>query len=150
MSPTKPKLLPALLIAAVVALTACSGHSNPYRDQYLKVIAPANAAVAVFRAQEQALPSSATGPAAAKIADPLAAAIRDSDRKLLRASWPANVLPDIKRFTTAASLVVRDLEQVATKQPFTVTAWKSQLDKDERKLLGRASIVRADLGLRNG
>jgi hypothetical protein len=134
-----------------VALAACSSGSNHvYRDQYLKIIAPANTAVAVFTTQENALPSAATGPDAAKIADPLATVINHADQKLLRVSWPADVLPDIKAFVAAASVVVADLENGVTRKPFTVDAWRNQLANDERKLLGRASTVRADLGLRTG
>jgi len=146
------KPLRALSLAvAVVALAACSGSSkHVYRDQFQKIIAPANAAVATFDTQENALRSSATGPDAARIADPLATAINHADRKLLRVSWPANVLPDIKTFVAAASVVVVDLENGVTQRPFTVNAWRNQLSQDERTLLGRASVVRADLGLRTG
>ncbi len=118
-----------------------------YKQQYLTIVTPANHADAAFVNEVQALPSYATGPDVAKLAAPAIAADEKAIQKLLRVSWPANVLDDMKTFTVAVVTLDADLANVATQNALTISSWSNQFAADEGKLVGQKNIGGADLGL---
>src|SRR5260370_34921639 len=106
----------AAMAGLAISLAACGGHagkptptdSTPataaapdYAQQYLQIVTPANAALAVAKPKLDTLPPSATGADGAKILAPYLAASQAMDEALLRAPWPANVLPHIQALLTA-------------------------------------------------
>jgi hypothetical protein len=74
-------------------------------------------------------------------------AITAADNALLRASWPANVVPDIKSMTVVDAALIADLEQVNNQTALSEGGYMNQLQADESKASAAANIVRADLGL---
>ena len=125
-----------------------AGISQPAAaTQYEQLVAPANAATDTMSAALAKVPASATGPDAAKITDPAAAAIDAVCQKLLRAQWPSNTTADIKSLVTDNEVIVSDLSNVSAQNAFSISTWEAQFATDAGKAHAASSIVRADLGL---
>ena len=152
----------AVVLGLILSLVACGGHagkpvpsaSGPatvaapdYAQQYLRIITPANVALAVAKPKLDALPPSATGADVAKILAPYLAASQAMDEALLRAPWPANVLPDIRALVTADKVLEAQLQSADAQTALSLAGWENTLAQDMGALNAAVSVVRADQGL---
>ena len=152
----------AAVLGLALSLVACGGHavrpapsaSSPamaaapdYAQQYLQIVTPANAALAVAKPKLNTLPASATGADVARILAPYLAASQAMDEALLRAPWPANVLPDVRALVTADKVLEAQLETAGAQTALSLAGWENTLAQDMGALNAAVAVVRADLGL---
>jgi hypothetical protein len=135
-------------IFALIVLVGCSGGSSvptKYGAQYLRITAPANAALTRFHDDLSSLGTHPARSDVAKAATPLISAIQTIDRDLVRASWPPAVETDVKAEVAADAVIRADLSGAGA-QP----NWQRQLMSDEAQAGAKARTVRAALHLARG
>ncbi len=118
---------------------------SPLANRYLQILGPADAAAGKFFAALKALPTTATGATAEKIASPTADAIQIADRQLLKMTWPGRVELDIHALVTADELLVRDLRDVGSQTMLTSGPWKTTFVNDVNAVSKYANVVHTDL-----
>jgi hypothetical protein len=119
-----------------------------YGQQYLAIVAPANAETAVFTAAAQRYDQKQiTLPQLGAEATKLANVLRGVDEQLLRVSWPPDVKPLIQNLVTADFSLVSDLDRVGSLTAFEIPGWVQQITADEGKFEGAVAVVRAELHL---
>lgn len=112
---------------------------------YLQILGPADAATGQFFAALKALPNTATGADAQKIATPAADAIDAADHRLLRVTWPGKVARDVNALILANAQLVRDLRNLAPQPSVTSGTWKIQFESDVGKVTNLVNRIHADL-----
>jgi len=119
--------------------------TSRYGTLYLQILGPADAASGAFFTKLKALPSSATGADAQRIATPAAAAIDTADRQLLRVSWPPAVAPAVTALVLDDVRLVADLRILHTLAHVTTGTWKNQFEHDVGAVSAQVNIVVTDL-----
>lgn len=141
---TKPSISAAAVNqSAAPAVTPTADYGR----NYLQAVAPVNAAIDKMTTALGALPASATGADVAKDTDPAADAIDAANERLLRTTWPAADVGDVKALVGATATVAADLRSVDGQNALSIADWGTRLAADSGKMAAAVSIVRADLGL---
>jgi hypothetical protein len=128
-------------VVATPTTTAPPDHGQIY----LRLAAPANAAVDMFDRGLRALSPNMDLPASLLL--PYAAAVNTFDEKILRVKWPPNTEADIKTLVQDDSVLVADLSAANNQTALSAGSFENQLNSDEAKDGSEAQIVRADLDL---
>ena len=115
---------------------------------YTNAVAPADAAIATFNSQAQALTNAASTADLAKIATPLAGTLERVDRTLLSIAWPAKRTNDIRAVVTADSAIIADLRNVSGQTPSSIATLKKRFTGDLDKLALKVSVVVNELAPR--
>jgi hypothetical protein len=150
--------LSCAVVLAALALSACGGTSSSgiassdtspapssaasatatnkplsfYAAQYLRIGKPCTEAQAKLKSAKSDSDAIARG-------KEVASACQDSNAALLRASWPSNILVDIRALVVADGPVIADFNDLANNSDSVV--------RDSGAANAAANIVRADLGL---
>jgi hypothetical protein len=132
---------PAVSQAPAAAVT--TAPAVDYAAQYLRIVGPANTALAAFGKAAQALPAGATAADVARLAAPALADAQTADNKLLRAVWPVSAQADIKALVTADAGLIAALQDTSASAQDYLTG----VSQAGAKAGAAANIVRADLGL---
>lgn len=128
--------------------TAPSKHE--LAQTYLRIIRPANSALARFNAKAQRWDYGTAGPAAAEDASPAIAALEEADTKLLRTHWPSPVARDIHALVRADGYLIGVMRALAALTDAASLAWANQFAEGLGKVSAASNAVRADLGLPKG
>jgi hypothetical protein len=116
-------------------------------DEYLRIIAPANAAHRLWSKKAKSYDSNTTVEQQASDLAPLIAAYEDADNALLRVDWPPSIAEDIKALVAANGALIGDLRAADSQDVLSRSSWLTQVSQDGGKSAAAANIVRADLGL---
>lgn len=164
------RLLAVAALAAVALLGACGGGDKSTTaspsdattpgpastssmlpeatgQTYLAIVGPANAARDKANAKMKALPENPTSDQVADIVEPLIPIFADVENNLLRANWPAKVLPDIKSLVTASGQLRALFGSSRGQSIFSYGSFSTALTKAYGEFGSASQIVRADLGL---
>jgi hypothetical protein len=148
-APTSPERTSTSASAPTGAATPTTAPSK-FASLYLLILGPADAATGKFFTALKALPNTATGADAQKIATPAADAIDAADHRLLQVTWPGKVAGDVNALIRANTQLVRDLRNLAPQPSVTSGTWKNQFESDVAKVSYQVNIVHADLTAANG
>lgn len=149
------KSTPTSSVRTSTSAGAPTGAATPttapskFASLYLLILGPADAATGKFFAALKALPNTATGADAQKIATPAADAIDAADQRLLRVTWPGKVAGDVNALIRANAQLVRDLRNLAPQPSVTSGTWKNQFERDVANVSNYVNIVHADLTAAN-
>ena len=117
-------------------------------SSYLAAVGPSNSAMDSFSTEAQAWTDSTTDSQAEDQAQPLIAAIRTLEPKLLAiATDYAPAATDLKAEVNAAAAVQGDLASLSNVNFLNASSWTQQFASDAAKLGAASNIVRSDLGL---
>ena len=125
--------------------TAPSKHE--LAQTYLRIIRPANSALARFDAKAQRWDYGTAGPAAAEDAAPAIAAVKEADVELLRTHWPSPVARDIHALVRADDALIGVMRAVATLTDAASLDWANHFAQALARASAASNVVRADLGL---
>jgi hypothetical protein len=145
------KSTPTSPVRTSTSAGAPTGEATPttapskFADLYLQILGPADAATGKFFAELKALPNTATGADAQKIATPAADAIDAADHRLLRVAWPGKVARDVNALILANTQLVRDLRNLAAQPSVTSGTWKNQFESDVAKVTNYVNLIHVDL-----
>jgi hypothetical protein len=116
-------------------------------QEYLRIVAPANAALDTFNKKESSYDKNTTTQQVATDLAPVIAAYQEADNALLRVSWPSSIATDVKAMVTADGALIGDLQATTVQDVLSSGSWATQVSQDGGKSVAAANIVRADLGL---
>jgi hypothetical protein len=131
--------------SASVGTPTSTTTPSAFATRYLQILGPADAATGTFFTALKALPITATGADAQKIATPAANAIARADQQLLRVAWPTNVAVDVRALVLADARLVGDLRDVGAQKLLTSGVWKKQFESDVTDVSTRVSTLVAVL-----
>jgi hypothetical protein len=131
--------------AGSVGATTSTTTPSAFATRYLQILGPADAATGTFFTALKALPITATGADAQKLATPAANAIDKADQQLLRVPWPVNVTGAVRALVAADTRLVGDLRDVGAQKLLTSGGWKNQFERDVTSVSGRVSTLVAAL-----
>jgi hypothetical protein len=151
----------ALAAGVAILLAACgtgngSSHGAPTtssqldleaRQQYLSDVAPANAAIAGFKAQVLTWTGSTSDSTARADAHPLVTALEGLQQALRSQRWPKVVRYQVQKEAVDISPEIVDLQNVTVETAATGARWIEQFDNDEVNLHTDVIAVRKALGL---
>jgi hypothetical protein len=118
---------------------------SPFAGRYAQILGPADAATGAFFNALKALPPTATGGDALKIASPAADAIDAADRGLRRVTWPARASRDIHALETANARLVADLRSLGAQPRVSSGPWRTRFEGDVRQISQYVGAIRTDL-----
>lgn len=153
----------ALLLLAAVALVACTSGSGtrpdppgpsgseaialaPYAQRFAAIVAPLEAAGAVFASRSAALRPSAVVGDFQLVAAPFARAVVDAEAELRQATWPAIALRDIK-IEMAAEEKLRSELLGTLDVTLMAPLWRQQVVRAADRASRARRIVSIDLGI---
>jgi len=131
--------------SSTAPLTVPTSAPSQYGSLYLQILGPADVATGTFFSKLKALPSSATGADAQRIATPAAAAIDTADQQLLRVSWPHAVADAVTALVLVDTRLVGDLRILHTLSHVTTGTWKSRFEHDVAAVSAQVAVVVTDL-----
>ena len=118
------------LVSALVVVSGCGGSKNAVRTEataqtttpsraelartYLSIVRPVNEAAHHYNNLTVRWTLRTKGKKAAKDAAPVAAALHESDEKLLRVNWPPETAADVKKLVRADRALIRDFRGYET------------------------------------
>jgi hypothetical protein len=144
--------LPTVIILSLSSLLASStaGASISVKTagkQFLKDVAPLNAAFAKFETEASKWNNSTSEKEAVKEAAPAIAAMRKFQVKLLSQSWPKKARNDIRTLYSGFSPLEADLVILGEWSTLNVSNWVSKYTTDFATLSSDDNFVRHDLRL---
>lgn len=141
-SPSKLKAPPTSATPTTPATRAQAAQ------QYLRVVAPVNAAIARFNSTARTWSDSTTGAEALAAARPLVSAFNAVQPRLLEiaAAYPA-AAGSLRAGVAAAQRITLDLVNLARLDTIGLSTWARGFGADVAKLVVASKRVRADLGL---
>lgn len=142
--------IPVLTVAALFLSSSTAGASISLKaagKQYLKDVAPTNAALAKFNAESSKWTNSTTDAQAEKEAAPVITALRKLQDALLVQSWPSKAKGDVRTFNRAISPIEADLLALSTLTVLGGDNWVSKYTSNGSDLALDVNYVRHDLGL---
>jgi hypothetical protein len=132
-------------VASTTASPSPVGLSQKQQaDAYLRIVAPANAALRTFDAK--VTPDSSQSQVAAA-AEPLADTFDHTGQALARAGFTGTAAADVRALLTALAAVVGDLRSVRSQDAFSVSQFTTAFNRDIATFGSAVALVRADLGL---
>jgi len=115
--------------------------------QYLKDVAPYNAAHNKFSSEASKWTGSITYAQMGKEATPFIAASETFQQKLLSQSWPTKAKRDVRTFYNAISPLEADLVTLSGVSSLSIENWLSTYNTNNSTATSDANLVRHDLGL---
>ena len=143
---------PASAAATMTAPTAATGTAatpdkHELAQKYLRIVAPANAALDTFNEKEKSYSSDTRAEQVVSDLAPVISAYQEADNALLRVNWPPSIAADVKALVGANGALIGDLEAADSQDVLSSSSWTTQASQDGGKSVAAANIVRADLGL---
>jgi hypothetical protein len=135
----------AIVTSSTVPPSVPPPATSQYGTLYLQILGPADAASGTFFTKLKALPSSATGADAERIASPAAAAIDTADQQLLHVSWPHAVASAVTALVLDDARLVADLRILHTLSHVTTGTWKNRFEHDVAAVSAQVKVVVTDL-----
>jgi hypothetical protein len=133
--------------AAATGTTSATPNREELAREYLRIVAPANAAHDALIKKSKSNDSDTTAEQLASDLAPVIAAYEEADNALLRVNWPPSIEADVKALVAANGTLIGDLRAADIQDVLSSSSWATQVSRDGGRSAAAANIVRADLGL---
>jgi hypothetical protein len=131
-------------VAPTAVGTAAVLTQNEQADAYLKAVAPANAALAEFKAKVN---DQSTQAEVADAAETMATALEGVDSTLARIAFTGQAAVDVRSMIAVDGAFIGDLRAVRSSSAFSMSSLGNTISRDAGALNAAVTVVRADLGL---
>lgn len=129
------------------APATASSSASAAGAAYLAAVGPVDAALSAFTAKAGTWTASTSTAQAASDAAPALTALRTFDTALRRQSWPSAATAQVQKLIADNTVVIRDLEGIASSDQFNAPVWLQRFKRDLAADSSTAASLRRELGL---